>query len=544
MKPDKSTEGIKINGNSLVILGWKLVKLIFSSIAAIIGLFYPDRRGEVPAPNNPILFKSATTLIKEIKSGKLKSEDVLKAYIERINQINPIINAVIDERFGDALEEARLVDTKVHKYLSGDQSVKDDVENKALLGLPFTCKDSMAVTGMLQSAGYFFRKGVRAEEDAPAVSQMRRAGAIPIAITNVPEILLWWDSRNLIYGLTRNPYDLNRISGGSSGGEGALITSCGSIMGLGSDLGGSIRIPSNFCGIFGHKPSPGAVSLVGMWPAVNEAFKKFATFGPMGRYASDLRLVLDVMAFESERKMLKLNEEVDLRDIKIFWSDTEGGNPLCNPLSPEIRDVMIKAIEHLRLKFEVPVERVTFPRMIYSMHMWAACIKKDDSRNVRDMLGEGTPSGMPVNVVWELLKSIFGLSNHTFNLLWMSLVQDIGGFKRKSRAFDFFIKQAEILREEVNKTIGPDGILIFPTMPEEAPKINTTAFKGVDVAYCGLMNVLGLPSTHVPMGLNSNGLPIGFQVISTAYNDRITLAVAEELEKNFVCYQPPFQKSL
>lgn len=156
-------------------------------------------------------------------------------------------------------------------------------------------------------------------------------------------MLLWWDATNLIYGSTNNPFDLSRIAGGSSGGEAALLTSAGTLFSLGmhsdrsnydchddmipfllgSDLGGSIRIPSSFCGVFGHKPSPYVVSCDGMWPEIPPPLLPYGTFGPLSRYASELKIGLKAMAIPSALKFLKLDDEVDLTSLKVYLMESE-----------------------------------------------------------------------------------------------------------------------------------------------------------------------------------------------------------------------------
>ena len=189
----------------------------------------------------------------------------MQAYVERMNLVQPYINAVVQHRGDEAIEEAKQYDKKIQHELAGNPPIDGiSVLSLPLLGVPFTVKDSISIKGLSLTAGLYARKGVVAEEDAAVVLNLRKAGAIPIAVTNVPEFLLWWDSCNNIYGRTNNPYDKSRIAGGSSGGEAALIAAAGTVCGMGTDIGGSIRIPAFCCGVFGHKPTPFIIPINGM----------------------------------------------------------------------------------------------------------------------------------------------------------------------------------------------------------------------------------------------------------------------------------------
>lgn len=223
-----------------------------------------------------------------------------------------------------------------------------------LLGLPLTCKDSIAIKGLAYDAGSLLRRGVKADRDAYVVSTLRENGGIFLAISNVPELLLWFDSHNNLYGRANNPYDLSRIPGGSSGGEGALVSSAASIVGIGSDVGGSIRIPSFYCGLFGHAPTPGVISLDGMYPTPCKSWGRFLSFGPICRYAEDMRLVLKAMAGSSVDQF-NLDEQVSFRELTIYYMEDDGGSPLTRPVIPEIRDSMHKVIIVLLSCFQVPV---------------------------------------------------------------------------------------------------------------------------------------------------------------------------------------------
>ncbi|GBM46533.1 Fatty-acid amide hydrolase 2 [Araneus ventricosus] len=187
----------------------------------------------------------------------------MKAYVERARLVHPYINAATDERYEDALKDAK----KVDEFLASGTKSEDEIARETpLLGVPFTCKEAIGVKGMRQNSGLVRYKDHIAEEDSDTAALYRKAGGIPVTVTNVPELCMWWESANHVGGLTKSPFDTTRTVGGSSGGEGAIITSAGALIGIGNDIAGSIRIPSSFCGIYGHKPTKGVISNFGDFP--------------------------------------------------------------------------------------------------------------------------------------------------------------------------------------------------------------------------------------------------------------------------------------
>lgn len=171
---------------------------------------------------------------------------------------------------------------------------------------------------MKQTAGLTLRKNVTAEHDAEVVRLMRAAGGIPLATTNVSELAMWWETSNYLYGTTKNPYNTRHIVGGSSGGEGCLQAAAGSPLGIGSDIGGSIRMPSFFNGIFGHKPSKNVVSNDGQYPSAHsEDQDRLLAIGPMCRYAQDLLPALKVLAGKENAETLRLDTKVDISTINV-----------------------------------------------------------------------------------------------------------------------------------------------------------------------------------------------------------------------------------
>lgn len=215
-------------------------------------------------------------------SFQITSTEVLKTFIERVQEVNPLLNCVVDERFSDALKEAEEAD----KFIaSGTWTEEEIATRKPFLGVPISTKDCIQVKGMLNTSGLYHRRDLRASDDAPTIKKMRDAGAIPFALTNTSELCMWWESANCVHGRTNNPYDTNRIVGGSSGGEGAIQASAASPFGIGSDIGGSVRMPAFFNGIFGHKPSKGVVNNIGQFPAPFSVGQgDMLSTGPMCRY--------------------------------------------------------------------------------------------------------------------------------------------------------------------------------------------------------------------------------------------------------------------
>ena len=191
----------------------------------------------VPEPTNPILHLQGHAITEKIKRRELTCEETSKAFIERIYQVNPLLNAVVGDRFEEAIAEARYID----KVLDSDAPESDERKSfllgKPLLGVPVTVKESLACKGLSHSAGLLDRKDIIASEDAKVVENLREAGAIPIAVTNCSELCLWFETDNYLYGRTNNPYDTSKIAGGSSGGEGSIISAAGSVCGVGSDIG-------------------------------------------------------------------------------------------------------------------------------------------------------------------------------------------------------------------------------------------------------------------------------------------------------------------
>ncbi|XP_034654757.1 fatty-acid amide hydrolase 2-A [Drosophila subobscura] len=510
------------------VVGSYIFGLLQACIRFVFRLIYGAKGESMPPIRDPILLESASSLARKIRNQELSSVQVLESFIRRIKEVNPILNCVVDERYDQALQEAADTDKLIK---SGQYTEEELAKQKPFLGVPITTKDCISVKGMLHTAGLYDRREVRGSKDADAMALMRKAGAIPIALTNVSEVCMWWESNNTVHGRTRNAYDTNRIVGGSSGGEGCIQSAAASAFGLGSDIGGSIRMPAFFNGIFGHKPSKLVVSNAGQFPApFSDEQNSFLGLGPMSRFAEDLRPMLKIMSGE-KAEQLNLDKKVDLSKMKFFYQESDGGGRLVSSVDADLRQAMQRVVQHLSAKFgSKQVERIQLPEFRQSAAIWFANMRDDSGHGFAFQLGNLEHD---INTYWELFKWLFGASKHTFIGL-TTAIMDSAQCKHGSPKYDHMVRKRNDLRAELQRLLGDNGVLIYPTHPTVAPYHNEPIMRPINFSYTGIVNVLGFPATAVPLGkLGSEGLPLGVQVIANFNEDRLCLAVAEELELDF-----------
>lgn len=485
----------------------------------------------LPPVRDPLLLESASLLARKIRRREVTSVEVVQAYIDRIQEVNPLLNAVVKDRFSLALQEAAQVDRLIEEETGGEEVLEDRLP---LLGVPLTVKESFAVQGMPQTAGLPSKKGTLATSDAPVVALLKRAGAIPLGVTNIPELCMWIESHNHLYGICRNPYDLDRIAGGSTGGEGSILGGAGSVIGVGSDIGGSIRLPSFFNGIFGHKPTPGIVSNDNQLPPMSGRQHELLSTGPMCRYAEDLLPMLKIMAGANADK-LSLNTKVDLKKLRFFTLPDSGESPFTYPVKADLQQAQRKVVERLEADLGVKVEEVHFPDLKHTFDMWFCCMGLPDSEGkmpttYSTLLGEPGP---PVWPLWELLKAVVRQTDHTMASIMFAIMSKM--IKPPLSA----LKIKEKVQQDFADLLGSDGVLLYPTCTRVAPKHHHPLFMFYDLVYTAIFNVLGLPVTQCPLGLNEEGIPLGVQVVAGKLQDHLTIETAQFLEKAFGGWRDP-----
>ncbi|KAH8313651.1 hypothetical protein KR067_009712 [Drosophila pandora] len=518
-----------------------VVKVLSWIISPILDKFvYPQRpkRTQVPPIKNPLLLLSIQELRSRLRSRQLTSVELVKAYIDRIEGVNSHLNALIESRFPAALKEAQNADDLIAGCAS-QEAVEKLFEERPLLGLPMTVKESCALEGMTFSVGSLFRKNVKANADGEAVKKLRTAGAIPLLVSATPEYCFSIETDTLLNGRSINPYDFERTPGGSSGGEGSLNGAGASLFGIGSDIGGSIRIPSQYCGIFGHKPSGGVVSVKGHFPdSTDTGIEHYLVEGPMTRFAVDLNDLLRVMAGQENSKKLRLTEPVQLNKIKVHYAlGLEGLNGLIHmPVDESIRNAICRAATHLKtLGLEVTQSKL--PNLSNSVEMALSGIAGQDGMVYLLEDGSGE-AGKVRQTLWEILRSLVGQSSYTTNALMFELLRRTNAFMTRAKV-NQYLEESRLRIGEFSKLLGDNGVLLFPTLNLPAPRHKWSVFSLWGVDYTLIFNVLGLPVTHVPMGLDDRGLPYGFSVIAGPNQDRLCLRVAVELERAFGGWKPP-----
>lgn len=466
-----------------------------------------------------LLDASAVTLARWIRQRKLSPVELLDTLQARIADVNPAINAVIAERHAAAREEARAAERR---------ALHEPPESlPPLLGLPYTAKEYISARGMPLSAGIWSRRHVRADSDAETVARLGRAGAILVGITNVPEGGLWMETYNDVYGRTRNPWDLRRTAGGSSGGEGAIVAAGGVAFGLGADVGGSIRIPAAFCGCVGHKPSGRMVPNTGFWPPASGDLSAYLVCGPLTRRVEDIFPILTTLAGPDGHDAvvreftLERPESIDLREVTVYPVPGDG--------RVHVRAPMRRALDAAADALVAAGARrgaLTSRRMRQAFPIWSAMMSLSGSPPYSEILG-GDRKLAPFREIGRL---ILGRSRHTLPALLVVALEDImSHFPGRKQAM---VDVGRALQAELEDVLGPRGVLLFPPYSRPAPRHVMPLLTPFDFVCTGLFNVLEFPSTTLPI-LWHHGLPVGVQVIGRRGNDGLTIAVAAELERAF-----------
>jgi Asp-tRNA(Asn)/Glu-tRNA(Gln) amidotransferase A subunit family amidase len=454
-----------------------------------------------------------------VRQRDLSPIELVDAHLARIEALNPRLNAFVAVDAAGARAAAR----------EAEAAVRRGEALGPLHGVPLSMKSTVEVAGLPWDVGSRSRAGVRGTRDALVVRRVKAAGAIVLGVTNVAEQLMAWETDNAVHGRTNSPWDPTRTPGGSSGGEAAAIAAGLSAGGVGSDGGGSIRVPAHFSGICGLKPTPGRVPATGHFPACAGPFSLTGVIGPMARTIGDLELLLSVMAGPDSGDPNAHPVPLDVGTVPVFGTvptiavfDHDGRTHV----HPDIRAAVRRAADALRDAGLEVVERRP-PWLDEARTLWWPFF----GRAVRLLL-EPTIAGHESEVHPLLLEF----------LEWT---------RREPRLTAEQLLEAEIARdllrarvladmERVDAWLCPVAAIPAFRHGERAWTIEGRRVEYLDAwSYSAWFNLLQNPAVSVTAGRTADGLPVGVQVVARHWEERTALDVARVIERTIGGYRPP-----
>lgn len=465
-----------------------------------------------------ILHGPATEIIRSIADGEFSAAEAVRVHLEHIDRLQPRLNAFVDVRREGALADAR----------AQDEAATRGVPRGSLGGLPVTVKSAIEVTGLRCETGSPTRKGVIAATDAVVVARLRAAGAIVLGTTNVAEMLMGYESDNPLHGRTSNPWNVDFTPGGSSGGESAAIAAGCSAGGIGSDGGGSIRVPAHFTGICGLKPTPGRIPGTGHQPACLGPFCLIGVVGPMARTVQDVYQLFRVIAgWEPGDPMAvplpvrSLASALDGRAFRVGFFEDDGRTMV----TPETR-AAVRAAAQAAERAGHHVTPFRPDGLDRARQLWDVFFAEVGLLLLGETL-EGAERGLPI--LKAFLKGnapLPPLTSTGFIHAWIDRDEVRAGLLRQMETYQ---------------------VLICPVaaIPAFRHGERTWTVDGTEVGYLDAMsythwfNILGNPAVVVPVGKSVDGLPIGVQVVGRPYEEEVILAVAAQIERDVGGYVRP-----
>jgi amidase len=474
-------------------------------------------------------FQPATAIARAIRDGELTARGALEHFLERVDRLNAPLNAIVV----DVREQARA------RADAADAARGSGGPLGPLHGVPMTIKESYQLAGTPTTYGIPEMKGNVTHQDALAVQRLTAAGANVFGKTNVPLRLADFQSYNEIYGTTNNPWNLERTPGGSSGGSAAALAAGLTGLEIGSDIGGSIRNPAHFCGVFGHKPTWGLVPPRGHVLDDSVSPSDISVVGPLARSAFDLEAALRVMAGPDEIETPGLAIELPslqgpLSSLRIgIWASAEPFCPTSAAVGERVQavaDVLGKAgarvDDKARPDFSAQHTHEVFSALL-SAAMAARLPDEDFKRRIAkaDGAAEDDMSPAVVQARWQTMRMRdWGRLNEARNKLrwaWRRFFNDI----------DFLITPVMPVTAFPHDH-GPEGSRVIDVDGTSVPYFNQTF-------WAGLAGVVYLPATVFPAGIASDGLPVGLQIVGPAYSDLRTIQLAQRLEQLGFGFVPP-----
>lgn len=456
-----------------------------------------------------IIYASVPSLVKAIQNKEISSKEVVQAYLNQIEQVNPDINAVILSTAEQALQQAEQADNDLAKGNS----------HGPLHGVPVTIKDCIDVQGLPSVAGSLGLKSNIAEETAPCADRLFKAGAILLGKTNQPEFGMAFESDNLVFGRTNNPYDLSKTPGGSSGGEAAIIAAGGSPLGVGSDYAGSLRYPAHCCGIVGLKPTTGTIPRTGhlTWDRIKSPY---LSVGPLARYIDDLIYTFPLLVGEDwvDPYILPYSfgdpNAVDLNQLNVAFYTDDGVSKPSNETETLINDV-VKALagNGMMIEQDCPEAQARIYDIYFNL-LWQYF--GVDATDIFESVGTETISPLVQQLI-DMLPSEIPTREQLLELN----------------------HELEVFRYDMYPHLAKYDAIICPVNANPAAAHGTTFDGLATFSHTVAYNYTQWPCVVVRAGTTSDGLPIGVQIVARPWREDVALAVAKQIETLFGGWKPP-----
>jgi amidase len=459
---------------------------------------------------NELLSSSASGMARAIREKKVSSVELIQAHLERIEAVNPSLNAIVQLPAERVMAEARTADAAL---------AKGEIKGP-LHGVPVTFKDAIETEGIISTGGTLGRRNFVPEQDAVIVQRLRTSGAIVLGKTNCPEFGWAWESDNLIYGRTNNPYNLSLSPGGSSGGESALISAGGSPLGFGSDAGGSVRFPANCCGLASIKPTSGRIPRTGHFPGPGGTLDALWQIGPLARSVEDLELALKIVSgvdgHDPAIVPAPLGETatVDVKKLRVAFHTDNG---ITAP-APEVAKAVCKAATALSAA-GAKVEEALPPGIDETFEIYRGLFCADGGSGLRALIElAGTGKIHPLLQQALDIQQQYGISMADYGALvgrWDAFRSGMLGFM-----------------ENYDAILSP--VCSFAAMVHGSTYKRLPSF-----SYTMTHNLTGWPAAVVRASDSAEGLPIGVQVAVRPWHEHVALAIARRLEEAVGGWQAP-----
>jgi Asp-tRNA(Asn)/Glu-tRNA(Gln) amidotransferase A subunit family amidase len=465
-----------------------------------------------------LTFLPAVSMAQQIREKKVSPVELVEAHLAWTAKLNPRLNAFVQVDADGARRQARAAEGAIMR--------RDHIG--PLHGVPISIKSSIDVAGLCCEAGTRLRAGLVATRDAPLVSRLREAGAVVLGNTNTPELLMAWETDNLLHGRTNNPWDLTRTPGGSSGGEAAAIASGCSAGGVGSDGGGSIRVPAHFSGICGLKPTPGRIPSTGHFPTSVGPFAMLGVVGPMARTVGDIKVLFEIMQgpddgdTSSAPVSVRWPSEAEVKNFHIGSFEDDGRTPV----TAETR-AAVGTAENLLKRAGFRVSPFRPDGLEQARSLWWLWFGVAGAMLLGPMT-KGKESQLSP-ILKEFSSWAAAETPHTAQTL-----------------LDTWIMR-DALRMQVFEQMRDYPILLCPVAAipafrhgERSWAIDGQTVKYLDAwSYTEWFNLLGMPAAVVPIGQSDEGLPIGVQIVGRPWEEEKVLAVSEALERERGAWRKP-----